>query len=41
MNDIVVEFGNSTYQDVIDRFLRGDEIPNEILKRAWPTREMP
>jgi hypothetical protein len=41
VSDIVVEFGNSTYQDVIDRFLRGDELPNEILKRVWQDTTIP
>jgi hypothetical protein len=27
VNDIVVEFGNSRYQDVMDRFVGGDDVP--------------
>ena len=34
-NDIVVEFGNSRYQDVMDRFLRGDEVPYAELRKVW------
>ena len=35
VNDIVVEFGNSRYQDVIDRFVRGEEVPYELLRQVW------
>uniref|UniRef100_Q024S3 Haem-binding uptake Tiki superfamily ChaN domain-containing protein n=1 Tax=Solibacter usitatus (strain Ellin6076) TaxID=234267 RepID=Q024S3_SOLUE len=34
-NDIVVEFGNARYQDMVDRFLRGDDVPTEKLRRVW------
>ena len=34
-NDIVFECGNSRYQDVMDRYVRGDEVPNAILRRTW------
>jgi hypothetical protein len=35
INDIVVEFGNARYQDLMDRFVRGDEVPYEALRRVW------
>jgi hypothetical protein len=35
VTDIVVEFGTSRYQDVIDRFLRGDDLPAGVLRHAW------
>jgi hypothetical protein len=35
VNDIVVEFGSARYQDVIDRFVRGEEVPPEALRRVW------
>ena len=35
VNDIVVEFGNARYQDVIDRFIRGEEVPPDSLRRVW------
>jgi hypothetical protein len=41
VNDIVVEFGNSRYQDLIDRFIRGDEIPDGILRRVWQDTTIP
>ena len=34
-NDIVVEFGNSRYQDVMDRYIRGEEVSRATLRRAW------
>ena len=35
VNDIVVEFGSARCQDVIDRFVRGEEVPPEALRRVW------
>jgi hypothetical protein len=35
VNDIVVEFGNSRYQDLIDRFMRGEQVGNDVLRRVW------
>jgi hypothetical protein len=35
VTDIVVEFGTSRLQDVIDRYLRGDEIAQGVLRQAW------
>ncbi len=34
-NDVVVEFGNSLYQNVMDRFVAGDQVPDEELKKIW------
>jgi hypothetical protein len=34
-NDIVVEFGNARYQDVIDRFLAGGDVPANELTKVW------
>lgn len=34
VNDIVVEFGNSRYQDLVDRFTRGEEVPPESLRHV-------
>lgn len=34
-NDIVVEFGSARYQDVVDRFVRGEEVAYESLRRVW------
>jgi hypothetical protein len=35
INDIVVEFGNALYQDVIDRFVNGADVPDNELRRVW------
>ncbi|HKE88134.1 MAG TPA: hypothetical protein VKB50_30470, partial [Vicinamibacterales bacterium] len=35
VNDIVVEWGSARYQDVIDRFTNGENIPYESLRRVW------
>ena len=35
VNDIVVEFGNARYQDIVDRFVRGDDVPHPVLQRVW------
>jgi hypothetical protein len=35
VTDIVVEFGSSRYQDLIDRFVRGDAIADAALRHVW------
>jgi hypothetical protein len=35
VNDIVVEFGSARHQAVIDRFVRGGDVPDRELRRAW------
>jgi len=34
-NDIVIETASARYQDAIDRFVRGDEVPFAVLRKAW------
>jgi hypothetical protein len=34
VTDIVVEFGSSRYQDLIDRFVRGDAIADAVLRHV-------
>jgi hypothetical protein len=34
-DDILVEFGNSRYQDVMDRYIRGEDVPHDSLRRVW------
>ena len=34
-NDIVIETASARYQDVIDRFVRGDDVDPGILRKAW------
>jgi hypothetical protein len=39
-HDILVEFGNSLYQEVIDRFIDGQPVAEEELKRVWQDTTM-
>jgi hypothetical protein len=40
-NDILVEFGNSRYQPVMDRFVAGEPVANEELRRVWQDTTQP
>jgi len=35
VNDIVVEFGNALYQDVIDRYVSGNDVSPAELNQVW------
>lgn len=35
VNDIVVEFGSRQYQEMMDRFIRGEDVPAAMLRQAW------
>src|SRR5688572_19713713 len=35
VSDIVVEFGSSRYQDLMDRYIRGEDVAESALKHAW------
>jgi hypothetical protein len=35
VDDIVIETASSRYQDVIDRFVRGEDVPRTVLRNAW------
>lgn len=35
VTDVVVEFGSSRYQDLIDRYVRGDALAASAIRRAW------
>lgn len=39
VNDIVVESGNGRYQDVVDRFVRGEDVPDRALRQAQETTQ--
>ena len=39
VNDIVVEFGNSRYQGVVDRYVAGENVPTEQVQKAWRDTE--
>jgi hypothetical protein len=34
-NDLVVEGGSSTHQALMDRFVSGEDLPQESLQRVW------
>ena len=34
-SDIVVEFGNGRFQDAVDRYVSGANVPRDELSRAW------
>ena len=40
-NDIVIETATARYQDVIDRFVRGDDVDPGILRKAWEDHTVP
>lgn len=35
VDDVVVECGNALHQDVADRFVRGEDVPYETLRKIW------
>jgi hypothetical protein len=35
VDDIVIEFGNAKYQDIADRYVNGDVVPDADLRRVW------
>jgi hypothetical protein len=41
VNDVVVEWGNARYQDVIDRFVRGEEVADTSLRQVWRNTTTP
>jgi erythromycin esterase-like protein len=41
VNDIVVESGSARHQDVMDRFIRGENVPAEVLSRVWRDTTQP
>ena len=41
VNDIVVEIGNARYQDVMDRYIRGDQIAPRDVRSAWQNTTVP
>src|SRR5947207_6861476 len=41
INDIVIEEGSSRYQDVADRFVRGENVPMESLRHVWRDTTQP
>jgi len=41
VNDVVVEFGNSRYQAVMDRFTAGADVPYRELRQVWENTTIP
>ena len=41
VNDIVVEFGSSRYQGLMDRFTRGERVPEDSLRLVWQNTTQP
>ena len=41
VNDIVVESGSSTHQNAMDRFIRGESVPDNVLRLAWQDTTVP
>ena len=41
VDHVVVEFGNARYQDVIDRFVRVETVPDDTLRRVWQDTTQP
>jgi hypothetical protein len=35
VDDIVVEFGNARYQDTVDRYVAGENVPFNQVQKAW------
>ena len=41
VNDVVIELGNARYQDVMDRYTRGEDVPYASLRRVWQDTTVP
>lgn len=41
VNDVVVEWGNARYQDVLDRFVHGEEVSDTSLRQVWRNTTTP
>jgi hypothetical protein len=41
VNDIVVECGNSLYQQVLDRYIAGEDVPLPEVQRVWRNTTQP
>lgn len=41
VDDVVVEFGNPLYQDLVDRYVAGEDVPLEELQHAWRDTAVP
>lgn len=41
VNDIVVEFGSARHQVIMDRFVAGEDVPADALRRVWQDTTQP
>ena len=41
VNEIVVEAGNSLYQNVMDKFVAGEDVPYHALRCVWQDTTQP
>jgi len=41
VNDLVVETGNARYQDLMDRYTRGEDVPLSALRQVWENHTVP
>ena len=41
VNDIVVEYANGRYQDLMDRFVRGGDVSDQALRQVWQNTTVP
>ena len=41
VDDIVVEWGNARYQDVMDQFVSGDDVSDAELRKVWRNTTQP
>ena len=41
VNDVVSELLSARYQDAIDRFVRGEDVPRDVLRKAWEDHTVP
>ena len=41
VEDIVIETLSARYQDAIDRFVRGEDVPRDVLRKAWENHTVP
>jgi hypothetical protein len=40
-DDIVIETASARYQDAIDRFVRGEDVGRDVLRKAWEEHTVP
>jgi hypothetical protein len=41
INDVAVECGNSLYQPILDRYIAGDDVPLDEVRRVWRNTTQP